>query len=360
MKYIIHIFFWLLTIQYSTGQLDTTHFSRINNIMEKLYKEGKIHGGVLIAEGENIIYQNAFGMADRTLEIPNTTKTRFVINSMEKMFTAILTLQLVEDDLISLHDPVSKHIPWFKHPRAGDITIHQLLSHRSGLKDYFGEQLNGTLDFFIPQREVLDKMAQLELNFEPDTGYDYCNTGFLLLGEIIMKYYNDDLYNVLQDQIYKPLDMKNTYNSTSVYGPGAPVYYRQDGSPATPFPHSNYRGDGGAKSTLEDLHKFMVALGSEKLLRPESWEIMFQKHSLPEEAFRDFGPHYFPYGYGSNIYELPHDDGDTASAIGHSGAGIGSSNIMIKFKDSNRIVILWNNEFLRPVSNELFDELSRL
>ncbi len=359
-RYTFIILFYFFLSQNSNAQLSSTQSQEINKIVTKLYDEGKIHGGILIAEGDSIIYQNAFGMADRTLEVPNTTKTRFTTNSLGKMFTAILTLQLVEDDSISLNDPISKHLPWFEHPRAVDITIHHLLSHRSGLKGYFLEQMNGNLKFFIPQREVLDEMAKLELNFEPGMGYDYSNTGYLLLGEIIVKYRKDDFYNVLKERIYDPLHMTSTYNSKSVYGPGAPVYYLEDGSPATPFPHDNYKGDGGAKSTLQDLHKFMLVIGTDKLLNEDSWDLMFQKHSLPEEANRPFGAHFDPYGYGCSISNLPYKNDEKAMAIGHGGAGYGSSNYMLKFFNSNRIIINWNNEFLPPKLNELFEELANL
>ncbi len=350
----------LFMFQALHAQLSSSDAPEIENILSKLYNEGKIHGGILIAEGDSIIYQNAFGMADRNLGIPNTTNTRFIINSMGKMFTAILTLQLVEDDSISLNDPISKHLPWFKHPRAGDITIHHLLSHRSGLKGYFYEQINGNLDFFMPQRQVLDKMAQIELNFEPGKGFDYSNTGYLLLGEIIMKYRKADYYDVQKNRIFIPLDMSSSYNSKSVYGPGSPVYYLQDGLPATPFPHNNYKGDAGTKSTLQDLHKFMVAVGTDKLLKPESWDLMFQKHSLPEEAKRPFGAHFEPYGYGCSVMNLPYKGENKALAIGHGGAGYGSSNYMLKYIDSNRIIIHWNNEFLRPLPPELLLEIAKL
>lgn len=359
-RFALIISFCCLLFQNVSAQLSIAHSQEIDSIVSKLYDEGKIHGGILIAEGDRIIYQNAFGMADRTLNIPNSIKTRFNINSMGKMFTAILILQLAEEDSISLSDPISKHLPWFEHPRASEITIHHLLAHRSGLKGYFDEQINGRLDYFITQREVLNKMAQLELNFEPGEGFDYSNTGFLLLGEIIMKYREADYYTVLKDRIFDPLQMVSTYNSKSTYGPGAPVYYLGNGDAATPFPHDNYKGDGGSKSTLQDLHKFMLAVGTDKLLKEESWEVMFQKHSLPEEANRQFGAHFEPYGYGCSILNLPLKGDEKARAIGHGGAGYGSSNFMLKYLDSNRIIIHWNNVFLPPKLFELYEELAKL
>ncbi len=360
MKQIFIIAILSLACQSLKSQLDTSDYSRIDEIVTQLYSEGKIHGGVLIAEGEKVVYEKAFGMADRYLEVPNSLHTRFVINSMGKMFTAVLTLQLVEEGYIKLDDPISKHLPWYGHPRAEDITIHDLLAHRSGLKGYFMEQINGKLDYFIPQREVLDKMAMLELNFEPGNGYDYSNTGYLLLGEIIMKYREADYYTIQKDRIFDPLGMKSSYNSTSIYGPGSPVYYLEDGSAATPFPQCNYKGDGGTKSTLQDLHKFMLSVGTDKLLKPESWELMFTEHSLPKEALRKWGPHMEPYGYGCSVMKLPYKGQTKELAIGHGGAGYGSSDFMLKYLDKNRIVILWHNESLQGLPPELLTELAEL
>jgi CubicO group peptidase (beta-lactamase class C family) len=180
------------------------------------------------------------------------------------------------------------------------------------------------------------------------------------LGEIIMKYRKADYYDVLKSRIFVPLEMTSTYHSKSIYGPGSPVYYLQDGSPATPFPNDNYKGDGGSKSTLQDLHILMLAIGTDELLRKESWDLMFQKHSLPSEATAAFGAHFDPYGYGCSILHLPFKDDKKEKAIGNGGAGFGSSNYMLKFLDSNRIIINWNNEFLPPKLNKLFEELAKL
>ncbi len=342
------------------AQLNASHHQKIDSLVQDLYNQGKLHGGILIAEGEKVIYQSAYGLADKNLGIANSTNTRFVINSMGKMFTAILTLQLVEDDSIALEDPISKHLPWFKHPRANEITIHHLLSHRSGLKGYFLEQIEGRLNFFVSQREVLESMAKQELNFDPGSGFDYSNTGYLLLGEIIMKYRHDDYYAIQQNRIFSPLGMTSTYNSTSIYGPGSPVYYSSDGSAFLPFPHNNYKGDGGAKSSLADLHRFMQAVGSEKLLKKESWDVMFEQHSLPSEATRPFGAHFFPYGYGCSSVDLPYNSENDEHAVFHGGAGYGSSNVMIRYPSKNRIIIVWNNKFVNPMPEGLLKFLASI
>ena len=308
MKLLLQTFVLILVFHSATAQLTRSNHQEIDKIFERLYTDGKIPGGILLAEGENVIYQNAFGMADPNLEITNTVKTRFTINSMGKMFSAILVLQLVEDDSISLDDPISMHLPWFKHSRAADIRIHHLLSYRFVLRDYFYEQMEGKLDFFISQREILSQLAKYELQFEPGGCFDYCNTGYLLLGEIVMTYRNADFPDILRNRIFEKLGMSNTYLSPSVYGPGTPVYYLQNGSAATPYPYSFYSGDGGSNSTYGDLHKYMLALDSVDLLTIESWALMFQKHSLPLEATRPFGAHFNTYGYGFSFWSYPMRD----------------------------------------------------
>ena len=299
-------------------------------------------------------------MADRNLGIANNVKTRFNISSMGKLITAILLMQLVEEELINLDDPISMHLDFFEHPRADDITVHHLLSHRSGLADFFYEQMEGRLDFFVSQREVLDHISKIELEFEPDNGFNYTNSGYLLLAEIIMKYRKDDYYKIEEERIFKPLGMINSYNSPSKYGPGSSINYLKDGSPALPARSISYRGGGGEKSTLGDLHKFMAAIGTEILLKPESWELIFKKHSLPEEATRKFGPNFLPYGYGCNITESPYEKEYTSKTIGVGGVGYGSSSSMTKFIDKGRIIIIWNNEFRPPMPSGLLEELAKL
>ena len=104
----------------------------------------------------------------------------------------------------------------------------------------------------------------------------------------------------------------------------------------------------------------MLAVGTDKLLKPESWDLMVKKHSLPEEAKRQWGPHFEPYGYGCSVMNLPYKGDKNALAIGHGGAGYGSSDFMLKFVKSNRIIILWHNKSLRALPPELLTEIAKL
>ena len=108
----------------------------IEAIARRLFEAGKFHGGLLVAEGEETIYRGAFGFADRERGIPNSPDTHFPIFSITKPFTAVLVLQLVEEESLQLDETVWQYLPSFPSEAADRITIHHLLCHASGLPDY--------------------------------------------------------------------------------------------------------------------------------------------------------------------------------------------------------------------------------
>ncbi|MFC4094648.1 serine hydrolase domain-containing protein [Euzebyella saccharophila] len=341
------------------AQADGDLRTKIEELTQKLYEEGKLHGALLVAEGEEIIYEGAFGFADRNLKIPNSPHMRFWNASIGKMFTAVLILQLVEEGKLQLNDPISKHLTWFKHPESDKITIHDLLAHRSGFKSTVYEERDKAEHNEKSQRSILEhKISKVDLAFEPGTAFLYSNTGYVLLSEIIMGNWGTDYNKILQERLFIPLGMKQTYWSEAVYGPNTPVLYLQDGNAYLALHDRDFTGAGGEKTTLRDMHKFMLAAGTNQLLSQESWNLAFTPHSLPSEAKSDWGPHQSPYGYGFSLIDLPYSPNQTAKTISHGGAGKGTSSYALRFLKENRIVILWNNEFKDPMLFELYLALS--
>ncbi|WP_276207513.1 serine hydrolase domain-containing protein [Wenzhouxiangella sp. XN201] len=288
-----------------------------------------------------------------------TPEHRFNINSMGKMFTAILIMQLVEEGKLALDDPLSRHLPQFEHPRAGEVSIHMLLSHRSGIPDYFMIQLRGAIPMEADRASILRTIAGMKLDFEPGTMFHYSNTGYVLLGMLIESKYGKPFGEVLDEKIFHPLGMEDTVFDFDVFGDRVPKYYTQDGQVRdTPLPF--FIGDGGQTSSLRDMHRFMLSLGSEQLLSAKSWERMFTPHSLPSEAPEGAWPpaHQDPYGYGFSLPRLPFSEEATELAAGHGGAGLGS-NYAVRFLNSGRIVIVWNNIMKKPKLPEVFEYLAR-
>ena len=330
----------------------------LSRLVCKLYVEGKIHGGVLIAEGNEILYKDAWGIANKSKGIVLKGDEQFSINSMGKMFTAILILQLVEEGKLSLDDKLDELIPDFNHPRSSEITLHHLLAHRSGLKDYYILQMTGQMSEGLSKEEMLSEISKRELKFDPGTKFNYSNTGYVLLGSIIEKYRKIPLDEVLKERIFDPLSMNNSVLVYKYDLNKLPQYFLEDGTILTQG-YDIYGGDGAELSTLEDMYKFMFALGSEKLLSKEMWELAFTPHSLPSEVPADAWPppHQNPYGYGFSLMELPFNGNTTAKAVGHGGAGMGS-NIAVRYLDSKRIIINWNNIFKDPKLSDLFNYLA--
>ncbi|BFP43182.1 serine hydrolase domain-containing protein [Flavobacteriaceae bacterium GF1] len=347
-------FFTFLT-NHSFAQKDKAQ--EIDSIATELFKTGQIHGGILVAEGNEIIYNKAFGMSDKEAGIPNSANTVFPINSMTKSFTAVLVLQLYEEGLITLEDPITLYAHKFEHPKASQITIHDLLSHRSGLQDYFLLQLKGKMDFDISMDTMLGNIGKMELEFEPGTAFSYNNTGYVLLATLVENIRKMSFKDALEKYIFDPLEMKyTTYNSTDKL-PGAVTLYDQNGEPAQT--NTYFIGDAGIFSTTTDLHKFLMAINSNKLVSKKFWKLALTPHSLPKEARREFPVHFSPYGYGFGLTEWPYEKMENKLTANHGGTGFGSSSYMLRFIDNDRIVISWNNQFKPPVQPILFETMAK-
>jgi len=330
---------------------------KIDSVATELFKSGQIYGGILVAEGDKIVYNRAFGMADKENELPNTENSVFPINSMTKSFTAVLVLQMYEEGLIKLYDPISLHFPDFKHPKANLITLHDLLSHRSGLQDYFSLQLKGKMDFNITMDDMLNEIGQMELEFEPGTAFSYNNTGYVLLAKIVQNIRNLSFEDALEKYIFVPTEMTNTTYSSTDKLPNAVKLYDQNGELAQT--NRYFIGDAGIFSTTKDLYKFLLTINSDELLKKSTWNLALTPHSLPKEAKREFPAHFSPYGYGFGLTEWPYSRTENKLTANHGGTGFGSSSYMTRFIDIDRIIIFWNNHYTAPFQPVIFETVSK-
>ena len=159
-------------------------FVAVDNELIKLNKERLFNGSVLVAKNGKILSQKNVGFADVEHSVSIKTDTRFELASILKTFTAILILQLVESGKIKLDAKVSDYIPEFTRNDSGQITIHHLLSHTSGIQDFVG--LN--CDFASwTEKEFLDGLQRTALNFKPGTRFQYASSTYILLRFIIEK-----------------------------------------------------------------------------------------------------------------------------------------------------------------------------
>jgi D-alanyl-D-alanine carboxypeptidase len=229
-------------------------------------------GAVLVAKNAKEVFAEAYGMADREHKMPNTLKTRFRIGSMNKMFTATATLQLVQAGKLDLKETVGKYLSDYPNKDiASNVTIQQLLTHTGGTGDIFGPEFEShrlelrTLDDYVKL------YGSRGPKFEPGTRWEYSNYGFILLGVIIERVSGQSYYDYVREHIYVPAGMTSTGSEPEDKSvPDRSVgYTKMDSTVWKPntetLPYSGTSA-GGGYSTVEDLERFAEAIQSHKLL----------------------------------------------------------------------------------------------
>lgn len=246
-------------------------------------------GSILVARDGKIIYSGAYGYADKKNKTPNRISTRFSIGSVGKTFTAVLIMQLVEQGKLALSDTLDKYLPDFPYEEKSRIRIRHLLTHTSGLGNYFShEDYESRIPVLRKIKDALTLVYDQKPLFEPGTKYRYSNSGMLVLGAVIEKVTGTSYSKYLKTHLLDPTGMKSSL-----------ICYPEDDIPNRAIGYSKtsegeYRietdhefpafSDGGLYSTAEDMLKYDVALRENRLLSSKSKDIMFTV-SAPAENY---------------------------------------------------------------------------
>jgi D-alanyl-D-alanine carboxypeptidase len=298
----------------------------------KLAKAEEFSGAVLVARHGNVLLEKGWGLADRETRTPNTPETRFRIGSMNKMFTAVAALQLVEAGELALDDPVGKHLPDYPNKEvAAKVTVRHLLTHTGGTGDIFGAVFEQNRLKLRRHGDYVELYGSNLLAFEPGARFEYSNYGFILLGAVIEAASGQSYYDYVREHVFHPAGMTATDSlpeSTDV--PGRATGYMRFGPSAPWEPNTRtlpWRGTaaGGGYSTVRDLMRFAQALSSGKLI---------SKASLAE-ATRS---HRQQYGYGFGVQ----GEGPLRS-YGHGGGAPGMNGELRIFPRLGYIVVGLSN-----------------
>ncbi len=319
-----------------TAAVSADTIAEIADYLHGLERDGRFSGAVLIGQGERVLLNEGFGSADLENNISNTPQTRFHLGSVTKQFTAMAVLILQDRGELSVEDPVCDYVPDCPE-HWQEITIHQLLTHSSGLPDswrfYAGK--NNT-DMPYPPQEIIGWFKSAPLDFEPGTRFAYSNTGYVLLGVLIEEISGQTYISFLQQNIFQPLDMNDTGYDQA--GADLAVCYQEYGVKAPIINASLAFSAGGLFSTVEDLHRWDQALYTDELLPHESMTSIFTSHiSTPPLPF---SPPYdnLGYGYGWFIGEfLEH------RVASHGGTYRGYRALIERFLDDSITIIILSN-----------------
>ena len=297
-------------------------------------------GAVAIIEKGEVIYEQYFGMADLERDIPFSAQTLTDIGSVSKQFTACLIALLEEEGKLSIEDDIRQFIPEF--PAYQDtIRIKHLIHHTSGLRDYEAlEMLNGRhyFDHHMTNSFVLELMTrQRSLNFRPNTRYEYSNSNYILLAEIIERVTQQSLNQVAKAYIFVPLGMKHTFfhiNQGEDFESKAIGYTEKEGALVRPIYRSHLIGDGGIYTTLPDLIKWDRNFLSNRLGKGDPGLLHRMKY---RETLTDGNPNFMAF---AQIF-TEHPFGEESWS--HGGGGGGYLTFYIRFEAVPFSVIVLSN-----------------
>jgi CubicO group peptidase (beta-lactamase class C family) len=272
----------LLTVVFQATALAQDKVTKIDQLVALHAKYGQFNGAVLVVDNGKVIYKKGFGLANMEWNIPNAPDTKFRLGSITKQFTATLILQLVEQGKIKLDGKLVDYLPDYRKDTGSKVTIHHLLSHTSGIPSYtalpgFFENVSRnpfTVDEFVK------KYASGDLEFEPGTKFVYNNSGYFLLGAIIEKVTGKPYEQVIKQNIFDPLGMKNSgYDHWGTILNKRATGYTKTAAGYDTAPYLDMSipyAAGSLYSTVEDLYLWDQALYGEKVLSAKSKELLFK------------------------------------------------------------------------------------
>ena len=318
----------LFVFAFSTFTFAQDKFTRIDSLLNYLNENNKFMGSLTIREGENVVFNKAYGFADVEKNIKADRFTRYKIGSISKTFTAVMVMQLIEEKKLTLQTKLNRFYP--KMPNADKISIYDLLHHRTGIVDFVNQDstFHKVIDKKHSKDDILKVMTTYKSNFEPGSKYEYSNSNYFILGCIIEKLTKKSYAENLENRIVKKAELGTYENKTEMTAKGAvtkkvfvpTTYFTEEATNTANKESYSYYFDGtnwvksyenhnsiafasgGITSTTADLTKFIYALFDGKLVNPTSLEQMKEiKEGYGKALIQfPFGERRF-YGHGGRI-----------------------------------------------------------
>ena len=315
-------------------------------------------GVVLVAKGDRILFHKAYGNAEKNFCGPNKLDTKFNLGSMNKMFTSVAIAQLVQAGKLSYDDTLAKALPDYPNKEIAEkITIHHLLTHTSGLGDFFKPEFFKNREKYVALKDYFPIFAQDPLQFEPGKSWSYSNAAFIVLGVVVEKASGEDYFDYVREHIYKPAGMT-----------GSDSFLRNEIVPNLSYGYTRFSGNdplgieprkinwmelplrgssaGGGYSTAPDLLKFAQALRSYKLVNKE----LTEKITSAKVDTR-FSPD-LKYGYGFMETQM-----SGHSVRGHGGGAPGINSDLKVFWDGSYTVVVMGN-YDPPAAQDLAQKIA--
>ncbi len=334
----------------SSTRAATTHLTtRMEQVVQKQVGADRFTGAVLVARNGEVIFDRAYGLANREWEIPNTPETHFRIGSVTKQFTAVATLLLAERGKLKLTDPVSAH--WTGAPETwSKVTLHHLLTQTSGIPNVTRDP-----EFirwkFLPTtvREMVGRFRDQPLEFAPGERHAYSNSNYLVLGLVIEEVSGRTFGEFLRENILDPLGLNRTgLDSNLELLPRRASGYWVRGERIGNAPYSDMsvpHAAGAMYSTTHDLWRW-----AEAVLGPGGGLLSAESRTKLLTPARD------NYACGLRVADF-----QGRKVVEHGGNIAGFSSHLRHYPDQGlTLVVLSNLSTGRPVPEDILRELATL
>ena len=327
---------------------------KIDSLFKTLNKQNFFHGGVVITQNRKTIYENYLGLADRSWNLPFDKDVMLDIASVNKSMVAALVLKAVEEKQLRLDDRLRGLLSDFSYSGHFDpqITLHQLLCHRSGLADYNGITKELQQDNFLKfkrsrftDQEYVDFISKLTPINKPDEQFYYSNFGYHLMAIILAKTYKMPFAQLLKEKLTIPLGLKNTVSeglNETIIPKLAKAYTYQDSKEQwLQNPFIDLSLSRRIFSTAHDLNKWAQVMDNPGWLTEASLKLMQQNHQS-ETSER------ISYGYGWVVFNQDNKSKNGNLEINkdyiiHGGSTDGYKSMLININNGEYIISFLSN-----------------
>jgi CubicO group peptidase (beta-lactamase class C family) len=341
--------------------MDADFKKRLARKLNQRARENQFSGAVLVRHGKTDLFRRAYGFANRTWKVKNRPETRFRIASVGKMFTAAAIMQLVEAGKLSLDTHVVEYLDLRRTKLPPEATVYHMLTMTSGIADWINEAAE---DFqaeweqfcrehpiyaFRRDADYLPVFSQLESYGPVGEKFRYNGAGYMLLGLMIEKASGLSYFDYVRQNIFVRAGMLDTdfLDLDDVHPKVAEGYVpiKDENDAITGWRKNIYSttagpaADGGATSTLEDLHRFSLALREGKLCSKEWAEMMLTPKVIEDE--NNFAGYQCRYGFGCFILL---DSNSQVFRWGHTGEEDGVSCRLYYYPIHNLDVVVLGNQ----------------
>jgi CubicO group peptidase (beta-lactamase class C family) len=290
-----------------------------------------------IIRNDSLIFSKGYGMANLEYSIPNSPASIYHVASVSKQFTAFSIVLLARQGRLKLDDDVRRYLPWFPDLQE-KITIRQLLHHTSGIRDQW--QLLATagtrLDDVITQDQIIKILSrQRALNSKPGEKFNYCNSGYTMMAEIVKAVSGQTLRQFTDSAIFKPLGMKGTHfhdDYTEIVKDRAYSYYPKDSASYSNsvLSYSNV-GATSLFTNINDFSKWIMNFYTHKVGDQQDIDTLTRKGRLNNGKEIDYA-----LGISNMSYR-------GWKGFSHSGADAGYRTVMMVFPDLKMGFVVFAN-----------------